>query len=142
MIGKLRKKFIVAAIAAVFLVLLVLIGSINALSFRGLVSDADATLRILAENKGAFPRQMLREQDRPSDPQGPPDGENGAPLGERRGGNGELAYQSRFFTAWFSADGSLTRVNLDSLASLTQEEASALAESVYASGRTKGFEDE
>ena len=141
MIRRLRKKFIAAAIVAVFLVLLVLIGAINALNYRGLVSDADGTLQILAENKGSFPRQMFREQDRPSDLQAPPEEGNSGPFGERRGGNGELAYQSRFFTAWFSADGSLSRINLDNLASLSEEEAAALAESVYAAGRAKGFAD-
>ena len=141
MIRKLRKKFIAAAIVAVFLVLLVLIGSINALSYRSLVTDADGTLQILAENKGSFPRQMFREQDRPSEMQTPTGGENSGLFSERRGGSRELAYQSRFFTAWFTDD-KLSRINLDSLASLTEEEAAALAESVYASGREKGFADQ
>ena len=141
MIRRLRKKFIAAAIVAVFLVLLVLIGAINALNYRSLVSEADGTLQILAENRGSFPRQMFREQDRPPDKQAPPNEGNNAPLGERRWGNGELAYQSRFFTAWFSDDG-LSRINLDNLASLSEEEAAALAESVYAAGRAKGFADE
>ena len=141
MISRLRKKLIAAAIVAVFLVLLVLIGSINVLNRRSLISDADSTLQILAENKGAFPRQMFREQDRPPEPLIPPnEGKNNPFLG-RRGGSGELAYQSRFFTAWFS-DGSLSRINLDNLASLTEEEAAALAESVYATGRGKGFAEE
>ena len=140
MIRKLRKKFIVAAIIAVFLVLAVLIGAINVLNYRSLVSDADGTLQILAENRGAFPRQMFREQDRPTEPLPPPtDERDGGPFDARRGGSGELAYQSRFFTAWFADGGSLSRINLDNLASLTEEEASALAESVYASGREKGF---
>ena len=141
MISRLRKKLIAAAIVAVFLVLLVLIGSINVLNRRSLISDADSTLQILAENKGAFPRQMFREQDRPPEPLIPPnEGKNNPFLG-RRGGSGELAYQSRFFTAWFS-DGSLSRINLDNLASLTEEEAAALAESVYATGRGKGFAED
>ncbi len=140
MIRALRKKFIAAAIVAVFLVLLVLIGAINALNYRSLVSDADGTLQILAENKGSFPRQMFREQDRPTEPLPPPtDERDGGPFDARRGGSGELAYQSRYFTAWFADGGSLSRINLDNLASLTEEEASALAESVYASGREKGF---
>ena len=140
MIRALRKKFIAAAIVAVFLVLLVLIGAINALNYRGLVVDADGTLQILAENRGAFPRQMFREQDRPTEPLPPPtDERDGGPFDARRGGSGELAYQSRYFTAWFADGGSLSRINLDNLASLTEEEASALAESVYASGREKGF---
>ena len=141
MIRKLRKKFIAAALAAVFLVLIVLIGAINALSYRSLVTDADDTLQILADNNGSFPRQMFRAQDRPPDMKTPPNGGGGGPSGERRGGSGELAYQSRFFAAWF-ADGGLSRINLDNLASLSEEEAAALAESVYASGREKGFADQ
>ena len=146
MIGKLRKKFIVAAIAAVILVLLVLIGAINALNYRSLVAEADETLQNLADNRGAFPRQMFREQDRPAeqgmptDLQPPPEGEGrGMDAQSRRGGSGELAYQSRYFAAWFAEDGSPARLNLDNLASLTEDEASALAESVYASGKAKGF---
>ena len=140
MINKLRKKFIVAAIAAVFLVLLVLIGSINLLNYRSLVSDADGTLQILAENRGSFPRQMFREQDKPSEPQPPPAIErNDGPFDARRGGIGELAYQSRYFSAWFADGGSLSRINLDNLASLTEEDAAALAENIYASGRERGF---
>ena len=49
---------------------------------------------------------------------------------------------SPFFTARFAGDGSLTRLDLDNLASLTQDEAAALAEDVYASGREKGFAGE
>ena len=143
MIRALRKKFIAAAIVAVFLVLLVLIGAINALNYRSLVSDADGTLQILAENRGAFPRQMFREQDRPTEPLPPPTDElDGRPFDARRGGSGELAYQSRYFTAWFADGGGLARINLDNLASLSEEEAAALAESVYAAGRAKGFADE
>ena len=52
MIGRLRKKFIVAAILAVFLVLLLLIGSINLLNYRSMVAEADETLQILSANNG------------------------------------------------------------------------------------------
>ena len=149
MIKKLRRKFIVAAIIAVFLVLLVLIGSINVLNYRSLVSEADGTLQILAENKGFFPQQMFREPDRPADPAAPPDtalppAEEawGGFFGPQRGGSRELAYQSRYFAAWFADDGALSRLNLESLASLTEEEALALAENVYASGKDRGFTGE
>ena len=149
MIKKLRRKFIVAAIIAVFLVLLVLIGSINVLNYRNLVSEADGTLQILAENKGFFPQQMFREPDRPADPAAPPDtalppAEEawGGFFGPQRGGSRELAYQSRYFAAWFADDGALSRLNLESLASLTEEEALTLAENVYASGKDRGFAGE
>ncbi len=142
MIRKLRKKFILAAIAAVILVLALLIGAINALNYRGLVKSADETLQLLAANRGSFPRQMLREQDRPAGPDFPLEDGRDAAFGPRPGGSGELAYQSRYLAAWFGADGALSRLNLDNLASLTEDEAGALAESVYAAGKTAGFAGE
>ena len=149
MIRKLRKKFISAAIVAVFLVLLVLIGSINVINYHSLAADADVTLQILSSNKGSFPRQMFREQDRPAEPDPPmgpggPSGDEGwyRPSDPRRGENRELAYQSRYYSVWFAEDGSVSRINLDNLASLTEEDALALAESVYDTGKEKGFADE
>ena len=128
MIRKLRKKFILAAVAAVFLVLLLLIGAINVLNFRSLVRDADSTLEILSQNGGRFPGQMFRPEDQPAemipppqsmqappqDPTAPPDREEipdtgrKGPFGDRRGGFGELAYQSRYFTASFDSEGNVT----------------------------------
>lgn len=72
MIRKLRKKFILAAVAAVFLVLLLLIGAINVLNFRSLVRDADSTLEILSQNGGRFPGQMFRPEDQPTEMIPPP----------------------------------------------------------------------
>ena len=146
MIGRLRKKFIVAAILAVFLVLLLLIGAINILNYSSMVAEADETLQILSSNNGVFPGQMFRAQDLPKDrtpsqgQQSPPPekGRNGA-FDARRGDNRELAYQTRYFAAWFDADGNCTRVNTENLASLTEEEAASLAETVYGTGREKGF---
>ena len=54
MIRRLRRKFLLAAVAAVFLVLLVLMGCINALNYSSLVREADATLDILVRNGGSF----------------------------------------------------------------------------------------
>ena len=149
MIGKLRKKFIAAAIVAVFLVLLLLIGSINILNYRSIIAEADGTLQILSSNGGAFPNQMFDKPGLPGDMgegpgmQAPPkDAGREGRFEARRGGFGELAYQSRYFTASFDAEGALAGVNLENLVSLTEDEAVDLAESVYVSGREKGFADE
>ena len=140
MIRKLRKKFILAAMISVFLVLLLLIGSINILNFRSMAAEADGTLQILAANKGSFPNQMRRGEGAP--PEGdvpPPEGLRSGPFGARREGFGELAYQSRYFSAWFDAQGVCTRTDLENVATLGQEEAQALADAVFAQGREKGF---
>ncbi len=141
MIRRLRKKFLLAAVASVFLVLLLLIGAINGFNFRSLVSEADATLEILALNKGVFPRQMLRPQEEPAAREAQPELPEGRPEA-RRGGSGELAYQSRYFVVWFDGEGAVSRSNTENIAMLTEEEAVRLAEAVYAAGRTKGFADE
>ena len=151
MIGRLRKKFLLAAMTAVFLVLFILIGAMNVLNYRSLVAEADGTLDILSSNKGFFPRQMFREQDRPGfggepgDAAGepsPPQDEGRREQGDFRRGDGELAYQSRYCTVWFDSDGNVTAVNLDNLASLTEDEASSLGTEIYKTGKLKGFSGE
>ncbi len=146
MIRRLRKKFIAAAIAAVFLVLLVLIGAINVINLRGLVVQADRTLQILSENKGAFPGQMFLPQDQPAGPPAPSErealpaeGPAGGLFAPWRVDSKELAYQSRYCTVWYDGAGAVSRIDLDHLASLTEEEALALAGDVFAAGKAKGF---
>ena len=73
MIRKLRRKFVAAAIVSVFLVLFLLIGAINLINYQRLVADADQTLAILSANRGSFPGEMLRDEDRPELPPAMPD---------------------------------------------------------------------
>ncbi len=71
MIHKLRKKFIFAAILAVFLVLLLLIGAINVLNYRSMVAEAALTqqiMRMTGESNGykrcKNPRKRNQRLDR------------------------------------------------------------------------------
>ena len=143
MIRRLRRKFILAAVISVFLVLLILIGSINILNYRNLVSEADSTLEILSANKGFFPNQMRRAKDAfpDADFQQPQEFQNGM-FGRRPEGFGELAFQTRYFAVWYDEEESITRVNLESIISLTEQEARTLAQEVYAKGKEKGFSGE
>lgn len=143
MIRKLQKKFVLAAIVSVFLVLFVLIGAINALNYRNLIAEADSTLQILSENKGYFPNTMRRSQDAlPETEPLPESAPRGRQTGRKGAGFGELAYQSRYFAVWFNQEGDCTHSNLENIATVEEEEAAALAEAVYAKGREKGFTGE
>ena len=143
MIRRLQKKFVLAAIISVFLVLFFLIGAINFLNYRNLIIEADSTLQILAENNGSFPGTMRRMQDvLPEAGPLPETVPRGRPFGKRGEGFGELAYQSRYFAVWFDREGNTTRSNLENIASLREEDALALAETVFTRGHTKGFSDE
>lgn len=57
MIQKLRLKFITASMLSLALVLLVILGGVNAMSYQKVVRDADRILALLSENRGVFPQQ-------------------------------------------------------------------------------------
>ena len=51
MIQKLRVKFIIASMLSLALVLLVILGGVNAMSYQKIVRDADHILELLSENR-------------------------------------------------------------------------------------------
>ena len=59
MIRKLQRKFVLAAMLSLFIVLGLLIGLINVLNYRTLVTEADDTLSMLAEMNGNAPDAFM-----------------------------------------------------------------------------------
>ena len=55
MIRKLRVKFIVMAMVAVFILLGIVVAGMNLVNYRAVVDDASETLAVLSRNKGAVP---------------------------------------------------------------------------------------
>ena len=55
MIRKLRTKLVAAAMLSLLAVLTVILGVILLTNYRGIVSDADRILDLLADNQGKFP---------------------------------------------------------------------------------------
>lgn len=151
MIRKLQRRFIAVAMASVILVLALLIGSINVLNYHSVISEADETLRMIADNGGSFPSERLDFAPDGEDAffKAPPDEERGERPERRHGGflwdkherSAELPFQTRFFTVTFDSTGTVTAVNTDSIAALNAEEAETLAVSIYAAGHEKGFTD-
>ena len=73
MISKLRKMFILISMLSVTIVLAFLIGSINILTYRSVVRNADMILEMLESNNGSFPeRNQVRNRDRSNPPLGEP----------------------------------------------------------------------
>ena len=56
MIQKLRVKFITASMLSLALVLLVILGGVNAMSYQKVVRDADRILALLSENRYSLSR--------------------------------------------------------------------------------------
>ena len=92
MIRKLRVKLIFASMLSLFIVLLVIMGTISVLNYRSVTGNADEILALLAENDGAFPDV-------------PVSGEQRSPGGDPRKRDAlfspELPYESRYFFVFF-----------------------------------------
>ena len=67
MVRTLQRRFVAAAMAAVTILLLILIGAINGLHIVSIRSEEDRMLRMLAENEGVPGHLPSGRQDDPSD---------------------------------------------------------------------------
>ena len=59
MIHKLRRKFISVAMLSMFLVLALIVGTLNVANYISMTLQADRLLDILIENNGAFPETFM-----------------------------------------------------------------------------------
>lgn len=148
MIRKLRYKFIALSMAVLFLVLLIILGSINILNYRNIVSEADSILAVLKENDGKFPienalprndipkEDILQEGDLASEKQ-----ENPMGMGRLNHLSPEIPYESRYFSVALSEDGSITSVDTGKIAAIDTETAMDYAKELWENGKEKGFID-
>ena len=160
MVKKLRRKFVGVSMLAVFAVLTLIMGIINTVNFLNVVSRAEDRIAFITENGDRLPLlRNDRQTDDTGEPPAPPDDnqtatgntqpENNLPESFREkqgfrlpGGNElgeEAAFDSRFFTVTLSADGTVTKTDLGSIAAVDETQAVSLAQQVRAAGRTKGF---
>ncbi len=122
MLQKLRIKFVVLAMGLLFLVLMVIMGAVNLLNYRHVITTADNTLEILISNGGRFPdKHGIGEK--PFDPKMSP----------------ELPFETRFFTVRLNSAGTVVFVDTGKIAAVTSETAVDYAEQVRDSKHTKGF---
>lgn len=133
MIQRLRRKFIAASMLALTLVLLVILGGINTMSYYRTVSDADAILTILAQNDGRFPRP---NDGMNSAPEATPPDQNG---GKERQMSPETPYESRFFSVSLNDSGAVIASDTGSITAIDASSAENAAVSVWLRGSTEGF---
>ena len=131
MIGKLRKKLVLAAMASLLAVLLVIMGGVALLYYQKILTDADATLTVLAQNGGFFPESMEQPPQRPRDKDAAP------PV--RPGVSPELPFETRYFFVTLDPEGEPTTVNTGKIAAVDTETAMEYARAVWQTGREKGF---
>ncbi len=124
MIKKLRIKLVCAAMVSLLAVLAVIMGVVGVMNYREVVSDADSTLAMLAENGGRFPdaafdRDAKQKDEWKSSP--------------------ELAYESRYFSATLDSDGNVLITDTAQIAAVDAETAAEYAQTVWARSGSSGF---
>lgn len=124
MIRKLRTRLVVACMLSLLLVITVILGVVLVSSYRGVVSDADRVLTLLADNQGEFP--VLKE-DFDWEAQGP------------RRQSQELGYEIRYFSVLMDQDGGVLETDTEQIAAVDEATAIRYAGQVLDQGKTVGF---
>lgn len=141
MIKKLRFKFIVLTMLSLLLVLTLIIGSINLLNYRDIVSDADSLLAILNDNNGSFPKQDSKQDSKPDSK---PDSTQDSFKAERDKAadipmSPETPYESRYFSVLMSESGNTITVDTGKIAAIDTTMAIAYARTVLNHSKDRGF---
>lgn len=119
MLKKLRRRLVVMAIAAVSIVLAVLICGINVWNYVVTIERTDNTLSEFSQHGG----------------EDPPDNNRSKPF---LGGSPEMRYMMRYFTVKLDSSGNVTDTNIESVKSVTAEQAEEYAQTAIKSGVDKG----
>lgn len=131
MIRQLQKRFILAAMLSLTLVLAAIIGGGIIMNYYAVVSQADKTLIMLAENNGVFSKN-LQEM-------------TGEYLAAKKaylyGEGGPPPDIFYYFTVVMSRDGKPLSININNILKVDDETAARYADSVWNTSRTKGFLD-
>lgn len=141
MIRKLRKKLIAVSMVSLCIVLFCIFGFVGILNYQKVISDADHTLSILADNDGTFPEP----KDEPNPDGKAPDAKDSLqPEPKQASGNPkdspELPFESRYFSVLLdSNEASVLSVDIGMIAAVDEDTAAEYATSIFESGKTKGF---
>lgn len=124
MIKKLQRKFVAVAMLSLFIVLLIIIGTVNILNYGRMADDAQRTINILKENDGSFPK---------------PDMMPGHGNDMFKGMSPEAPYESRYFSVLMDGSGNVSTIDTGKIAGTDTDEAAEYAKKVSECGRTSGF---
>lgn len=154
MIQRLRKQFILVAMCSMFVVLAVIVGSLNVAGFHGVVKRADQILDMLAKNNGRFPKDFPdRSQSECDDEHRRAEGNSGGDFvpelpGKRdifqqqgmfHGLSLETPYDTRFFSVRMDENGGIVSIDTGRIAAVETEGAADYAERVWKLGKSRGF---
>lgn len=134
MIDKLRKKFILAAMLSTFLVLFLIIGTINIANFVSVNRGLNNRLELISENGGSFPDLMNTHP--PKEDIQP---EKKDDFFDKPGINKESQFATRYFTVIINEDGTVNEINTGKVSAVTVSQAGDYAVELLQKNKIIGF---
>lgn len=132
MIKKLQRKFVTISMGSLALVMVVIIGMMNALNMVQLNQRADGLLQILSENSGKFPEM---EKDKNKGKERPPMPEPGFGLKL----TAETRFETRYFTVCLNQEGAVAWIDTGHIAAVSSAQAEEYAAQVLGKNRATGY---
>ncbi len=150
MIKKLRRKFVLIAAVSLFVVELLVVGTINVINHYNMDKSAEEVIDMLIDNGGGFPelgrmdepgyKPSDKPDDRPEEmPEEKPEEDKSDQSRsdreffkgmDQRSFNEETRYKTRFFVVNLDEDGNVTKVDTGHIAAVSSEKAIEYAKEV------------
>ena len=125
MIKKLKFKIICLSMISLFVLLAMLLSTMNLINYRAIANDADQILTVLSENKGRFPERKEPKEKK----------------NNKRKLSPEAPYESRYFTVVIDSKVNVTKANTSHIKSVNTQEATEYGKKIYETNKTNGFID-
>ena len=119
MIKKLRVKFITLSMLTLFVLLSVILTSVNVLNYYAVIAEATDTLSLRANNRGVFPDFDNNDKPRDMSPETP--------------------YESRYFSVLLNENGDILQTNTGKIKAVDSGQAITYAEQVLKKDADSGF---
>ena len=139
MINTLRKKFIAITMISVIIVFAIILGITNIVNYSRVAKETDNIIEFLATNNGKFNGIPTDKGEMP-------------PMDELKGDDRdyeqaledfkidkETPYSTRYFTISYDNNENITSTNTMYIASVSPDEANAMAQKILASNKTSGY---
>lgn len=127
MIRTLQKKFVITAMVAITVLILILLGAINIANIIIVRNEIERTMKVVSENDGNMGKMQ------PPDDSAPPRDSIKVPKNDY-----DTFMSSNFFIVRFDREGNAVYVDVSRTSSVTEDEAKDIAGEIYISGRESG----
>lgn len=124
MMKKLQRRFIMITMGSLALVVFILLGSINAVSFYQMDHKVNEEIKILSENQGAFPNYKRDDMQK---------------FGFEM--NPETQFQTRYFVVKVDKNNNIKEIDAEHVAAVTSGEVIKYANKILSGSKKSGYKD-